>query len=70
LLLTEEQWQAQMKDKQPDEGSSKSDASKGGGKNRPHNQKKKKNIGGGKDDRNTCHTYGKKGHWAKDCRAS
>jgi hypothetical protein len=39
LLLTEEQWLAQMKDKQPGEGNSKLGADKGGGsgKNRPHN---------------------------------
>jgi hypothetical protein len=43
-----------------DKGRSKSDASKGGGKNRPRNQKKKKSIS--KDDRNTCHNYGKKEH--------
>jgi hypothetical protein len=75
LLLTEEQWLARMKDKQPGEGSSKSGAGKGGGKNRPRNQKKKKNAGagggesGGKDDHNTCHNCGKKGHWAKECHA-
>jgi hypothetical protein len=62
-----------MKDKQPSEGSSMSDASKGDGKNRPCNQKKKKSVGtgrsSGKDYRNTCHNCGKKGHWAKDCCA-
>jgi hypothetical protein len=69
LLLTEEQWLARMKDKQPGEGSSISDAGKSGAKNRPRNQKKKKFSSGSKDDRNTCHNCGKKGHWAKDCRA-
>jgi hypothetical protein len=69
LLLIEEQWLARMKDKLLSEGSSKSSANKGGSKSRPRNQKKKKNSGG-KDDRNTCHNYGKKRHWAKDCRAS
>jgi hypothetical protein len=51
-----------MKDKQPGAGSSESRAGKGGDKNWPHNQKKS----AGKDDRNTCHNCGKKGHWAKD----
>jgi hypothetical protein len=37
LLLTEEQWLTRMKDKQPGEGSSKSGAGKGGGKNRLRN---------------------------------
>jgi hypothetical protein len=69
LLLTEEQWLARMKDKQPGEGSSKSGAGNSGAKNRPRNQKKKKFSNGSKDDRNTCHNCGKKGHWAKDCRA-
>jgi hypothetical protein len=74
LLLTEEQWLARM-DKRPSEGSSKSGTGKGGGKNRPRNQKKKKsaavgNCGsGGNDDCNTCYNCSKKGHWAKDCRA-
>jgi hypothetical protein len=62
LLLTEEQWLTRMKDKQPGEGSSKSGAGKGGGKNRLRNQKKNAGTGGGgKDDRNTCHNCGKKG---------
>jgi hypothetical protein len=69
LLLTEEQWLARMKDKQPGEGSSNSGAGNSGAKNRPRNQKKKKFNNGSKDDRNTCHNCGKKGHWAKDCRA-
>jgi hypothetical protein len=55
-----------LKDKQPGEGSSKSGADKGGGKNRPRNQKTKSTGAGGagsggKDDRNMCHNYGKKG---------
>jgi hypothetical protein len=68
LLLTEEKWQACMKEKQAgDEGSSKSVPSKGGPKSHPRGHQKKKNSGG-KDDRDTCLNCGKKGHWAKDCR--
>jgi hypothetical protein len=57
-----------MKEKQvAGEGSSKPRSNKGGSKNRPRGHRKKKNSG--KDDRNTCLNYGKKGHWAKDCRS-
>jgi hypothetical protein len=55
-----------MKDKQPGEGSLESGAGKGGDKNWLHNQKKSAGGSDGKDDRNTCHNCGKKGHWAKD----
>jgi hypothetical protein len=51
-----------MKDKQPDEGSSESGAGKRGDKNRPRNQKKSAGGCDGKDDHNTCHNCGKKGH--------
>jgi hypothetical protein len=54
-----------MKDKQPSEGSSMSGASKGGGKNRPCNQKKKKSAGtgqsSGKDYRTHATTVARKG---------
>jgi hypothetical protein len=73
LLLTEEQWQARMKDMQPGEGSSKSSAGKGGGNNRPHNLKKRRTgdggAGGGGSSSKDDHNCGKKGHWAKECRA-
>jgi hypothetical protein len=68
LLLIEEQWQARMKEKQQGESSSKASSGKGGSKSRPRGQRKKKGAGG-KDDRNTCLSCSKKGHWAKDCRA-
>jgi hypothetical protein len=69
LLLTEEQWQARMKEKQASgEGSSKSGSSKGWSKNRPCGSRKKKNSSG-KDDHDTCLNCEKKGHWAKDCHS-
>jgi hypothetical protein len=42
LLLTEEQWLARMKDKQPGEGSSKSGAGKSGAKNRSRITKRRR----------------------------
>jgi hypothetical protein len=68
LLLTKEQWQARMKEKLASgEGSSKSEPSKGGSKNRSLGHRKNKNSGG-KDDCDTYLNCGKKGHWAKDRR--
>jgi hypothetical protein len=67
LLLTEGQWQACMK-KQQGESNSKASSGKGGSKSWPRGQRKKKSAGG-KDDRDTCLNCGKKGYWAKDCRA-
>jgi hypothetical protein len=69
LLLTEGQWQARLKEKQQGENNSKAGSGKGGSKSRPREQRKKKKVVDGKDNRDTCLSSGKKGHWAKDCRA-
>jgi hypothetical protein len=68
VLLTEVQWQARLKEKQQGESSSKAGSGKGGSKSPPRGQRKKKAVDD-KDNCNTCLNCGKKGHWAKDCRA-
>jgi hypothetical protein len=72
LLLTEEQWLERMKGRQ---GGSSSRPARGSGQRRRRPQRKK--VGEGNDDRaaardgprdDTCRNYGRRGHWAKDCR--
>jgi hypothetical protein len=47
LLLTEEQWNARMKEKQSGEGSSKQGSNKGEQRSQPRGQRKKKGGGAG-----------------------
>jgi hypothetical protein len=74
LMLTEEQWQARMKERRQNDGGSSSGGSKGTNhRRRGRGHKAEGGNSGAKEmnrdsARDTCRNYGKPGHWAKDCR--
>jgi hypothetical protein len=78
LLLTEEEWAARMKAREKGgsggsgnfSGNGSSDGNRGRGRGRGRNRGGGRNGGGNEGaGRGACHSCGKMGHWARECRS-